>query len=196
MGLDIDKYKVKIKLEENMLGTVPRQKDIYSNFIASKAPPEVDAEEEVMSVKEMEEKGWTRFHQDKEGNFIYDYGVKGFLKEAARTLKVWGTMKQLRDKVSRYCFVTPRKIRLPEVAGALERPLRCQTAQGERVALAKSDFIAAGTELEFNLEVLEISGLTKACLTDILSYGHYQGVGQWRSGGYGRFSLISIKEAK
>ena len=54
----------------------------------------------------MEERGWTGFHKDEQGSFIYNYTLKGFLCEAARTLKEWGVVKQLQDKFKRHCFVS------------------------------------------------------------------------------------------
>ena len=63
-------------------------------------------------------------------------------------------VKQLQDKVKRYCFVRPRKVRLPAIAGQLERPLRAQTAQGPRVTVVRSDIVPAGSCISFELHVL------------------------------------------
>ncbi len=92
-------------------------------------------------------------------------------------------------------FVTPRKIPLvlPEGAemGVLERPLRAQTARGERVALARSDTCPPGTTLEFTVTVL--GKVTKVLLSEWLDYGALRGLGQWRNGGYGRFEYELTK---
>lgn len=162
---------------------------------------------------------------------------KGYLKEAARTLKEWGggdgpqevdaddqdepaeekekpakkakgnTIKQLQDKVSRYVFVLPRKVffyskeELADIGrdqkGNLlfenvERPLRAMTAQGPRITVVRSDLIPANRQLSFQIHVVRGSGITKNLLLDVLSYGTYQGLGQWRSGGYGRFDVVSV----
>jgi hypothetical protein len=215
MALKLKEFKVTLELLEDMLGTVPMAKDLYSKHLASKATerlekmrdqgipmadgsPVTDAaiaaaiKEETATVADSEERGWTTFHKDGEGFFIYNYAIKGFLCEAARTLKEGEsdegeTTKQLSDKFKRYCFVTPRRIRLVEPMGTLERPLRAQTAKGPRVALVRSDFIAAGTQLAFDLRVLEGGGISVTTLKDVLSYGALMGLGQWRSGGYGTF---------
>jgi hypothetical protein len=186
-------YHITIELLERMLGTVPKSPDIYKAYIASKAADLGLAEEEIATVESLEEKGWTGFHRDEQGPFLYNYTVKGFLCESARTLKQWGTLKQLQDKFKRYVFVNPRRIRLPEPAGVLERPLRAQTAQGPRVALTRSDYVAEGTQLEFVLEVLEGSGITENCLKDVLSYGSRLGLGQWRTGSWGTFKIVSLE---
>ena len=125
---------------------------------------------------------------------------KGFLCEAARTLKESdegeddSTVNQLQDKVKRYVFVTPRRVRLPEVGGVNERPLRAQTAQGPRVTVVRSDVIKAGAELNFSLRVLHGGGITKAILADVMEYGSLMGLGQWRSGGWGRVEVVSFVE--
>jgi len=73
---------VKLTLIEPMLGTIPKNKEIYAKYIADKTT-EINKLEEVETVTEVEESGWTGFHSDEEGIFIYNYMLKGFLKEAA-----------------------------------------------------------------------------------------------------------------
>ncbi len=239
--LDVTTYAVVLRLEEDLLGTCPKAKAVYSDFIAAKAAAHLERErkraekegddprfsdgkpatdnvlaervaEEVDTIPELEDKGWTGFHEDNDGPFLFDYALKGFLCEAARTLKERGTVKQLQDKFKRYVFVKPRRVRLPrpgrveDFAGkpmlvvtpagiVCERPLRAQTAQGPRVTVVRSDVVLAGAELTFTLDVLRGGGITKPIIHDVLSYGQYQGLGQWRSSGMGRFSLSSLEEA-
>jgi len=196
MTLDTTLYDCEVELIEPMLGTVPKDKKVYSNFIASKAADAgLAEEEEATCVEDLEAKGWTSFHQDDEGPFIYDYLVKGVLKNAAQTLKQFGVLKQLNSKVTRYIFVYPRRIRLPEITEeALERPLRAQTAKGERVTVVKSDVIPAGTKLKFQIETLDCGGITRGCLETLLDYGKRCGLGQFRNGSYGRFKVLKLEE--
>lgn len=230
MALVIDTYEVEVRLLHPMLGTVPKRKEVYAAFIATKAAAHADKmnkkgigqfesgaptddpdavaalqAEEVETVKDIEEKGWTGFMQDDEGPFLYDYVVKGFLSEAARTIKESGNVKQLQDKVKRYCFVQPRRVRLPRptapegAAGepalaVLERPLRAQTAMGPRVTVVRSDLMPEETTIRFTLRVIKGGGLTGSILRDVLSYGEFQGLGQWRTGGWGRFEVVTFKK--
>lgn len=193
-SMEATKYDITIKLQEHLLGTVPKNPEVYKTFVATKAADLGLAEEEVATVESLEEKGWTGFHKDEEGHFIYNYLIKGFLCESARTLKTFGPLKQLQDKFKRYAFVTPRRIRLPDPAGVLERPLRAQTAQGPRVALARSDYIKAGTEISFTVEILDASGISRGCLEQVLDYGSRLGLGQWRTGSWGTFEVVSLEE--
>jgi hypothetical protein len=222
MALKLKKFTVSLELLEDMLGTVPMAKDLYTKHLASKAKERLEKmrdqgipmadgapvtdeaiataiKEETATVLDSEERGWTTFHKDGQGYFIYNYAVKGFLCEAARTLKEGSddegdSVKQLADKFKRYCFVSPRRIRLVEPMGTLERPLRAQTAKGPRVALVRSDFIAAGTQLSFELALLDGGGISVGTLKDVLSYGALMGLGQWRSGGYGTFGFTLAEE--
>ena len=215
-------FRVVLEFVEDLLGTVPKNKKVYETYIAGKAaeahekeikrgipaasgePLTTEAsaallEEELETVQEIEERGWTGFQTDEEGPFLYNYALKGFFKEAASTLqKQPDQVKQLKDRVTRFLFVTPRRIRLATSAegqpDALERPLRAMTAQGPRVSLSKSDRASAGTRVTFTLELLAGSSITLAILKDLLAYGQYIGLGQWRSGGYGQFEVVEIEE--
>lgn len=215
-------FDVHVKLLEQMLGTVPKNKEVYASHIANKGreqllknagkglknasgeeltpeTTEVMLQEEVETIQEVEERGWTGFHTDEQGPFVFDYFVKGTLCEAARTIakqieKEHG-LKQLQDKVKRFLFVSPRRIRLPAIEEKpLERPLRAMTAQGPRVTVVRSDSIAAESEFTFRIRLLDGSGLTPTIIQKILAYGELIGFGQWRTGSYGRYSVVSFKE--
>ncbi len=203
----MDKYAVKLTLTEPMLGTVPKDPEIYAAYVQTKAIREAkktgieltdeQLQQEVASVTEagLEEKGWTGFHEVDGNPILYDYVCKGFLKEACGILRRVSESRS--SKLSAYkkvvdgmVFIKPRQITigLPwgTELGVLERPLRAQTAQGERVALARSDTAPIGTMIEFEVQVLGV--VTKALLEDWFDYGQFKGLGQWRNGGYGRFT--------
>ena len=75
-----EKYNVELVFQEDLLGTVPKDKEIYSTYIESKKPVEIE-EDETASI-EIEEKGWTGFHSNAGAPFLYDYMIKGFFKDA------------------------------------------------------------------------------------------------------------------
>lgn len=75
------------------------------------------------------------------------------------------------------------------VVGDCQRPLRAQTAQGERVALAHSESLPAGSQIEFWLEVAPTLGKgvnTDEVMREMLDYAQLKGIGQWRNSGKGR----------
>jgi hypothetical protein len=197
----MDKYRVVITFTEPILGTVPKDPEIYGTHVAGVAAlTDEQLAEELATVEKVEEKGWTGFHQDNGHSILYDYVLKGFFKDACGMLRrASGTKSSkivaYRKVIDGLVFVTPRKIPLVLSDGAemgtLERPLRAQTAQGERVALARSDTCPPGTTLEFTVTVL--GKVTKVLLREWLDYGALRGLGQWRNGGYGRFEYELTK---
>lgn len=186
--------KVKIKLTTEMLGTVTKDPEVYKTYIESKKPETV-TEDEYLTVEKIEEKGWTGFHQDEGGMFIYEYMVKGFLKAAGNVLKDIIKIKALRSKIDDYVFIKPRKIYLGQskADGVIERPLRCMTMQGPRVTLARSDYIKAGKEIEFEIILIPHKEIKEETILTLLKHGELMGLGQFRNGGYGRFEVISVE---
>jgi len=186
-----------LTLTEQMLGTSPGDKEVYKTFVESKRPDNGEAEDESEAIPVDEEiaLGTTVFMQDADGcPFVYDYTVKGFFKDACGMLRrADGTeskkLKAYKKEIDGLIFVTPRRIRLelPEGAeiGYCERPLRAQTAQGERVALARSQSVPAGTMLRFQVKLLRKELLPM--VQEWFDYGQLRGLGQWRNSGMGRF---------
>lgn len=189
-------YKIEIKLLTNMLGTSPKNKIIYETYIESKKPKDIlDSESE--TIEEIEESGWTGFHKNSNGElFVYDYFIKGFLKCAGNILVNQIGVKQLKSKINNFVFVSPREIKLgkTEPDGICERPLRGMTAQGPRTALARSDYIKAGTLIKFELTIIDNKEINIDIIEKVLEYGELSGLGQWRGGGFGRFEVLSVEQ--
>ena len=196
---DFSNIRIRITLTEEMLGTASANPELHSEFIASKAPDAPSMEEEVaaLGAEAVEKKGMTVFTRDEDGDLcIWDYQVKGFFKDAAQMMKkVPGSassqIKAFKKEVDGAIFVFPRKIKLnfpkdvPHVAGVCQRPLRASTAQGERVALASSETVPAGTTLDIVVKFLNKADMEACC--EWLNYGELRGLGQWRNSGKGRF---------
>ena len=70
----------------------------------------------------------------------------------------------------------------------LQRSLRAKTAQGPRITLTKSEQIPEGAKLKFTLLVMDNSPLSLPILREMLDYGQFSGLGQWRNAGYGMFT--------
>jgi hypothetical protein len=189
-------YYLKLTFTAPILGTVPKDKEVYASYIAThEALTDEDIAKELESVEQIEEKGWTGFHTDDRGPFLLSYMIKGFFKDACGMLRrATGTSSKkltaYKKVIDGLVFVEPDELllNLPtgQELGMLERPLRAQTAQGERVALARSDSAPAGTSIEFNLLIL--GGVSHKLLIEWLEYGKLRGLGQWRNAGWGRFS--------
>ena len=188
---------VRLTFTEALLGTVTKDPEVYAAYIASKAAlTDEQLAEELGTVEKVEEKGWTGFHQKDGQPIIYDYVLKGFFKDACGMLRrVKGTksskIRAYRKEIDGLVFIEPRQIPLVLPSGTkmgvLERPLRASTAQGDRIALARSDTCQPGTTLEFVVTVLGGS-IDAEQLIEWLDYGALRGLGQWRSASYGRFT--------
>ena len=192
--------EVKLTFTEGILGTSPKNEEIYRDFIGSKAPDAATVEEEVASLgaDEVAEKGMTVFPRDEEGRpFLYDYQIKGFMKDACKMLRnVPGTkskgLTNYKSKIDGLIFTSPRQIVFENADMTIcQRPLRAETMQGPRVALAMSEEIKAGCSATFEINCLNEEYLDAA--REWLDYGQMRGIGQWRNSDKGRFTWEEIR---
>lgn len=190
------KLQVILTFTEQMLGTKPANKDVFATYVASKHPEGTLQRDELDNAENIEEAGTTVFHRDADGKpALYDYQVKGFFKDACGGLRrvtdsTSSKLKAYKSVIDSCIFVGPRllKLELPEGSdvGICERPLRAETMQGPRVALARSESVPAGTVMRFEITVLQDSLMD--VVKEWLDYGSLRGIGQWRNSGCGRFS--------
>lgn len=203
------KMKVKLTFIEPLLGTTPGSKEIAEEFVMSQHPDEEipKDEQEAHSEKKGEaiEKATTFFSRNKKDQpVLWNYQIEGFFKDACSMLKrIKGNLntalkahKKMIDGLvfveQRQILITPpEKILKPEF---LERPLRAQTLKGERIALARSEVMPAGSKVEFTIMLLEDS-LVKH-VRSWLDYGVLRGLGQWRNSGMGRFTWEMLSTSK
>ena len=190
----MEKIRVRITFIEDVLGTSSADKDLHDTYIASKAPDAPSREEEVeaIGVAEVVKKDMTIFPRTESGTpFLWDYQIKGFFKDSCGCLKrADGTksskIKAYKKEIDGLIFVDQRRIPLIcDHMGDCQRPLRAQTPQGERVAIAHSETVPAGTKIEFTITVLKADLM--GAVREWLDYGELRGIGQWRNSGKGRF---------
>ena len=199
-------YHVELEFTQPVLGTANADPEIHERFIASKAPDARSLREEVeaLGVDELTERGTTVFPRTGDGTpFLWDYQLKGFFKDACGFCRkmdgsVSSKLVAYKSNIDGLLFVTPRNVRLRMPEGSevrvMQRPLRAETAQGPRVALAASEMLDAGTCCEFDVTLGAKTVGTKVkvdfgrCLLEWLSYGRLRGIGQWRNGGWGQFA--------
>lgn len=193
--------KVRATMFEEILGTASANPEIHEEFIASKAPNAPSRDEEVAAIgaEEVFEKGMTVFPRVDGKPIAWDYQWKGFFKDACGVLrKVPGSacekIKAYKKEIDGLIFVEPRAIPIQFAGeiGICQRPLRGQTAQGERIALASSESIPAGAVMEFEIRML-LPAHEKA-VREMLDYGRLRGFGQWRNSGKGRFTWELLEE--
>lgn len=189
------KMHVRITFIEPILGTSPANDELYREFIGSKAPDAGSIEDEVaaLGADAVAEKGMTVFPRMKDGTpFLYDYQIKGFFKDTCGGLRrvegmVSSKIKAYKKEIDKLIFPEPRQIPISfsgEI-GECQRPLRAQTAQGERISLAISEEIPEGAQITFS--VVGFADSYDKAVREWLDYGKYSGIGQWRNSGKGRF---------
>lgn len=188
--------KVKLTFTEEILGTASGNAEIHADFIASNAPDAPSREEEIaaIGVDGEIEKTMTVFPRNEDGEpMFWDYQFKGFFKDACGMLRnvdksASSKLKAYKKKIDGLIFVEPRKIPISfdGEMGTCQRPLRGQTAQGERIALANSETIPAGATCEIKIVCLQ-DDLEKQVM-EWLDYGKRRGMAQWRNSGKGTFT--------
>ncbi len=195
---------VKLTFTEEVLGMASADPDIHRTYIASKAPDAKKMEEEVaaIGVDAVDERGTTVFPHDEQGRpFFWDYQIKGFFKDACGMLKrVGGTksckLRAYKKEIDGLIFPQPRRIAIhvPEGAelGKCSRPLRTTGPTGDRVALASSESVPAGSWVQFGVFCMknDLAPLVK----EWLAYGQMRGMAQWRNSGKGRFTYEVVEE--
>lgn len=192
----IKELKVKVTFTDEVLGMMPSDPKIYEQYIASKSPDAMTIEEEVAAIgaEEVIEKSMTVFPKDENGApFFWDYQLRGFIKDSIGMLRrVTGSecakIKAFKKVVDGQILVKERKvpIHLSGALGGCQRPLRADTPQGSRVAIAHSETAPAGSWFVCTFQILGGNDLVKA-VKECLDYGVYHGMGQWRNSGKGRF---------
>ena len=202
MAIEMSKMRVRLTFIEDILGTCSGNPEIHREFIASKSPDAATIEDEVaaIGVEGVVEKSMTVFPRDAQGRpFLYDYQIKGFFKDSCGVLKkVPGSkcsnVTAYKKEIDGLLFVFPRKIpfKFSGKIGSCERPLRGQTAQGERIALANSEVVPAGASIE--IEIGTMTRNMKNVVKECLEYGTLRGIGQWRNSGKGRFTYEILSD--
>lgn len=187
--------RVRLTFLDEVLGTASANPDIHREFIASKAPDAPSTEDEVaaLGADSVADKGMTVFPRGDDGRpFLWDYQVRGFFKDACSMLRRSNGTKSakltaFKKVIDGMIFVEEREIpfEFDGEVGNCQRPLRAQTAQGERVALAESESVPAGASVEFTVACLDPAHME--LVREWLDYGCLRGIGQWRNSGKGRF---------
>lgn len=217
MNFGIRRYR--ITLITPMLGTVPKSREVYDEFIAQRdldrgATPEQTAESSettpgLTEAQQAEDKpspvGKTGFPTDAKGIFLFDNQVRGLVREAGNVLSYQLDIKNLRSKITQLVFLGPRRIRMfnedkkqiTEPNSVNTRPIRVVTMQGPRTSIVQSDQVDEGTYFEIEIKILENKdGIDFDTVEELLSYGELQGLLQFRTGGFGRFTYEMVKEIK
>lgn len=209
--------RVRLTFTDSLLGGEPGSAALHEDYILTKipedqyTPEELEAirAEEIEALKEGDPKGKTVFYRNEDGEpCLKNNHIKGFFKSACEAMKsdpgtLSHKMTSYKKEIDKKIFVyedaenkTGRFIRIQNAGeiGSCQRPLRAQTMQGERVAIADSEEIQAGAFIEFDVIMLPHTKkpIKPALIEEWLEYGEYNGIGQWRNSGHGTFTFEVI----
>lgn len=210
--LDVVRFRIDVTFTNDILGSVSRNKEVYTEWIKSKGPEGADEEPDFL-----EEKSWTGFYVDENTGkpYLMDYQWRGFIKEAAAqnpevlglrrkkagTEAEFASSRTIKGWVDGKIFVRPRRVEflggeIKKDLDVFERPLRAETMRGPRIALAKSDVVPAGVKSHFEIHALKNGELNEEKLQNLMDYGQYKGMGQFRNGGWGTFEAKVMEMKK
>lgn len=193
-----------------LLGTQPADENLRTAFVSSKAPnSELSAEERELFDEYDNSYGLTVFARDPDFGdrlIVLNYMIRGFFKAALGALKSQLNIANSKSKVDKYLFVEPRRIPVLRDGKPIydeddeyERPLRCDTMRGPRVALQGSERINDPWSIEFEVTLIPNAGSKASAALDFeaietaLDYGKLCGLGQFRNGSFGAFTWECIE---
>ena len=201
-------FSVAVETTAPLLGTQPTEESLRKAYLRTEEDEEVLASERPKTsfythngelvLMNYQLKGWFK---DAFGELPHLVGIKGKVRE-------WASARVVKSRLDKWLFVRPRFISMGKTApdgsvtltvlvgpdGSLIRPLRAQTMQGERITPVESDKVDSPIRLSFVVKVLKFSPITLDKLQAVLPYGEEYGLLQWRSGGWGTFKVIEVKE--
>lgn len=208
--MKFEEKRFRLSGTDTLLGSCAADKEVFTQFIVGKtktAEERQAALSDANNIDENLEKGTTVFYRNDTGLIMKGYQVKGFLKAAAKALKDQLNLKNYLSKVDTFIFILEKDIpimrdgeQITSPDGYLERPQRCETAQGSRVSLAKSEEIRGSWYIDITIRVVENAKTTKSAaidmdmVEDFLDYGSMCGLLQWRNAGHGTFTWKEINE--
>lgn len=147
-----ERIRVRLTLIEEALGMTPADPEIYSKFIASKAPEPDLSQEEVEAVEGIgqTEDQATVFPRTEDGvPFCWDYQIKGFFKDACSSLRrVPGTRS---SKLTAFTQIPPQ--------GGIFLPFPSCLPGGLRVLPGRGSLDADGVILEVPFHCFEKCGI-------------------------------------
>lgn len=189
-----------------ILGVTPTTETLLTEYVMSKAKlTEEQQEAELEAMPESDIPGLTGFSRNKKDELcLSHHHIKGFFKEALKALRATDKVTAYKTKVDLLIFAEPTLIPfkrdgkpIMEEDRIFERPIRIEGMTGTRTALCASETIDDPWSVDVEITLFPDDGktpLTWNIVEEALAYGAYHGLGQWRNGGYGRFTFERLAD--
>jgi hypothetical protein len=160
--------------------------------------------EEVSSQVDTEEEtefGWLTFKRDDEGLLYEGRCIRGHLKDCALAVKdFFPDIKVFRSKVVNRMYIEESMIpvykdnvRVTEPDEAQQRFIQVMTRQGPRSTIKYVDYVDSPT-ITFHIRLLNDGLIDIDHIKTMFEYGATHGMGAERSQGWGRYSVVDIKQ--
>jgi hypothetical protein len=199
------RYKVELQIDGPFAAALPKTEEEIKSMIENRMPsnkpddakPIDDLIEQVSGEVGVDkfQPGWATFKCDENGLYYEGRCVRGHIKDCALQVAKILDILAFKAKVSNNVYVETDKITLLKQApdGFEKRFIQVMTRQGPRSTYKYIDYINS-PKLEFVLKLLERGPITVKHLETIFEYGGVHGIGQERSQGWGRYTLVGINE--
>jgi len=203
------RYKVKMRFNYRLCGSVPQSKQIVPLWLQSRMPkkkpddakPIEEIEKEVQdSIEDTVERTTLGFQMDDVGLWVRGGTIKAHLKDCANQIKDVLKIKAFKSKVANMVYLEDYKVYLikgkskafREPDGSYEQPVHIMTRQGPRNALKVINYVEKPS-FEFVLLLMDHKEVTFKNLQAIFEYGSVHGYGGERGMGEGRYKFTIKK---
>ena len=193
---------------------------IFAKHPCPELPADEVEAQSPLSQDDLFSKGMTVFARDEDGApLLWDYQIKGFFKESCRAMIDTGLLTKEELKalllteytykrtIDHLIMVLPRRLRIqipvhvvwPVLSGVsdgpnglkiFQRPLRKENPRGGVSCLATSEIVPPDSVID--LEIIILRPALLGPVRQWLDYGFMNGLGQFRSGSFGRFSWKEV----
>ena len=193
-----DKYYLKIKIRDKLLGGIPRTEDQLKGWLEAKhlTHKEEEIKDQVDLIEE-EEKHWCGFRRNGNGLFIRGAMIKQTIKNCASDLRLFNVKgkKGLMGILHRTMFIKPTEISLgkKEPDGQYDHQGTVKDRQGSRSILSRFDYVE-NVQFECEVWLIETCPMTEEDLKKCLAVGQESGLGPLRPHDYGKFDVLEFKK--
>ena len=207
-----NRYQITLQMEGEFGASIPNTEIEIRGKLENRMPknkpdggqPIEDLVEEVSSQVDTEEEtefGWLTFKRDDEGLLYEGRCIRGHLKDCALAVKdFFPDIKVFRSKVVNRMYIEESMIpvykddvRVTEPDEAQQRFIQVMTRQGPRSTIKYVDYVDSPT-ITFHIRLLNDGLIDIDHIKTMFEYGATHGMGAERSQGWGRYSVVDIKQ--
>lgn len=205
--MNLPVFSAHIKFIRPVAGGNPVSTNLISDYIAAissghsnpvKAALATDGVVTDEAIQKFLEKATGLHYRDIEGPYLCDYMIQANLRAAAIALNIRGAKTGALHNVLTQGVLMPPKLRLLGDADSMfiTRAIQPWDKGYRQPTLATFEVIPAGAEVAFPITVADEKELPKERLRMLLDWGGSIGLGAKRGLGYGKYEVVSLKNAK